>query len=143
MISHLTKNNTFIAGQCSCFQHYTSEDCSVDTQKAPVLEASDDDSVCDTAISGCSYLNVYGDNFFNTGSHFKCRLEEQKVIYLLINQSSFYRSKLFMFQKRRHGNVSFCPFQFENKSHFFYLIYCIYKVLKTYMSLCMNVSGIF
>ncbi|CAC5358649.1 unnamed protein product [Mytilus coruscus] len=73
------KRGTCTNGNCTCFSRYIGDDCSIDTQKAPAIEANDEDTLCDTAMRGCSYVNVYGENFNNRGSAFKCRLEEKQV----------------------------------------------------------------
>lgn len=68
------------AGKCFCFQNRTGVDCSISTLEPPVVLSLKGGELCDTLLTDCTMLVIYGKNFVDN-ENLTCHFTEIKVRY--------------------------------------------------------------
>ncbi|VDI05676.1 Hypothetical predicted protein [Mytilus galloprovincialis] len=70
---------TCTKGQCFCEPSYTGDDCSIKTDRPPILYDASEESLCDLSKRPCTSTSVFGEGFFSSAS-IKCKLTQATLI---------------------------------------------------------------
>ena len=77
-------NGRCVEGVCICYTNFTSDDCSIDTNRGPIITEIRYDGICDIqSRDDCHLVRVLGSNLMQTNKS-SCRTTKLRVRYICI-----------------------------------------------------------